>query len=88
VRLRCAARPIVAAGVLILAGCRSDAPSPAADAYIAQASDDEEREGLAQARDDVDAEMRAVAAARDAEIARLKKENEELKARVESLGRK
>ncbi len=56
--------------------------SSAADPAIAKASDSEEREGLTQARDDIDAEMSAVAAKRDAEIARLKSDNDALKARL------
>jgi hypothetical protein len=58
------------------------AHSSAADAAIAKASDSEEREGLTQARDDIDAEMSAAAAERDAEIARLKSENDALRARL------
>jgi len=64
-----------------LAACSGRASS-AADPYIAQAGDAEEREGLTAARDDIDAEMSAVAAEKDREIDRLKQENAELKARM------
>jgi hypothetical protein len=79
-----AARCALAAAAAGLAGCAGPDPSPAADPYIAQAADDEEREGLTLARDDIDAEMGAVAAEKDAEIERLRKENEELRAELEA----
>ena len=63
-------------------GGSSESPSTAADPYIAKAADDEETEGLVQARDDIDAEMRARAAEKDEEIERLRKENENLRARL------
>lgn len=64
-------------------GCGpSGPPSPAADRYIARAADDEEHAGLTQARDDIDDEMRAIVDERQEELARLRKENEELKAKV------
>jgi hypothetical protein len=75
----------LAAGLSLafLAACPGNGShSPAADAAIAKAADSEEREGLTQARDDIDAEMGAVAAERDAEIARLKSENDALRARL------
>ncbi len=80
---------IVAAAILLLllaTGCPggSAGPSTAADAYIAQAEDEEERLALIEARDEIDAEMREEAAEMDAEIERLRKENEELRRRLES----
>jgi hypothetical protein len=76
-----------AAAVLALLGllpaCRRQ-PSPAADPYIERAADAEEQEALALARDDIDREQRALAARKDAEIERLRRENEELKARLEA----
>ena len=74
--------------VIPMAACGGSSASNAADPYIAQAADGEERAGLTQARDDIDAEMRAVAAERDSEIARLEKENAELKARLAARPRK
>ena len=72
--------------ILILPACgggESDAlpegPSPAADALIEGAPSPEEREKLAAVRDQVDAEKRAEAAALDAEISRLERENAELR---------
>jgi hypothetical protein len=56
--------------------------SPAADEVIATAENDEERAGLTQARDDIDSEMRRVAAEKDAEIERLRKENEALRKKL------
>jgi len=81
---------LAAAGLLLisLTACGGAGASTAADPYIAQAADGEERDGLTQARDDIDVEMRAVAAQRDAEIARLQKENAELKARLAARPRK
>lgn len=73
-------------GVLALAGCGSGGASTAADAYISQAEDPEEREALTMARDDIDAEMRAEAERLDREIERLRKENEELKAKLAARG--
>ena len=43
---------------------------------------EDERRGLAQARDDIDAGMRAEAVKKDAEIEKLRKENEALRARL------
>jgi len=68
--------------LLALAACGSGDASPAADPYISQAGDSEEREALIMARDDIDAEMREQAAELDLEIERLRKENEELKAKL------
>jgi len=68
--------------LLLLQGCGSGGVSTAADPYISQAADGEEREGLTQARDDIDAEMREEAEELDREIERLRKENEELKAKL------
>jgi ABC-type glycerol-3-phosphate transport system substrate-binding protein len=81
--------PLVAALLLIAlatAGCGGDSASPAADAYIAEAADSEERDGLIQARDDIDAEMRAVAARKDEEIEKLRREKEELEAELAERG--
>ncbi len=86
-----AALPVfLVTAVAPLMGCGGSGgpPSTAADAYLARAEDDEEREGLSQARDDIDAEMRSLAEERDAEIERLRKENEALRARVEERRRK
>ncbi len=58
---------------------RTEAPSPAADAEIAAASDAEEKRGLSEARDDIDAKRRAELAAKRKEIERLKAENRELR---------
>jgi len=71
-----------ASALLLLAGCGGGTGSTAADPYIAPASDSEEREGLTQARDDIDAEMREEADKLDREIESLRKENEELKTRL------
>ena len=59
-----------------------DRPSSAADPYIERAVDAEEREALQLARDDIDREQRALVAQKDAEIERLRKEHEELEARL------
>lgn len=71
----------------LLEGCSTggstpSGPSTAADEIIAASTDDEELKGLTQARDDIDAEMRDVAAAKDAEIEKLRRENEALRARL------
>lgn len=71
----------------LLEGCSTggstpSGPSTAADEIIAASTDEEERKGLAQARDDIDAEMRDVAAGKDAEIEKLRRENEALRARL------
>ena len=55
--------------------------SPAADAVIERATTPEEKRELIAVRDQVDAEKRAEAAALDAEIARLERENAELRKR-------
>jgi len=65
-----------------LPGCGSGTSSTAADPYISQAEDAEERDGLTQARDDIDEQMREEAEKLDREIERLRKENEELKAKL------
>ena len=57
----------------------AERPSSAADAMIGKAKTPEERLALEKARDEVDAEMREKIRALDAEIERLKKENESLK---------
>ena len=63
-------------------GSTPSGPSTAADEIIAASNEDEERKGLTQARDDIDAEMRDVAAAKDAEIEMLRRENEALRKRL------
>lgn len=63
-------------------GSTPSGPTTAADEIIAASSEDEERKGLTQARDDIDAEMRDVAAAKDAEIEMLRRENEALRKRL------
>jgi len=84
--LRRAIRPaLVLAAILpllALAACGSGDASTAADPYISQAEDSEERDALIMARDDIDAEMREQAGELDREIERLRKENEELKAKL------
>lgn len=62
---------------------RSSQASPAADDVIAKSSNDEEREGLMRARDDIDDGMRREVAEKDAEIERLRKENDELRRRLD-----
>jgi hypothetical protein len=64
------------------AGGPTSSPSSSADRFIAEASDNEERRGLTQARDDIDARMVDLVAAKDAEIGKLRKENEVLRARL------
>jgi len=74
--------------ILLATGCPGGGdPSTAADPYIAQAENDEEREALIEARDEIDAEMRDEAAERDAEIERLQRENEELRRQLRERGR-
>ena len=58
-----------------------EGPSPAADALIEHAGSPQEKKELTAVRDQVDAEKRAEAAALDAEIARLERENAELRKR-------
>jgi len=53
--------------------------SPAADALIDRAATPEEKKELIAVRDQADAEKRAEAAALDAEISRLERENAELR---------
>ena len=80
----------VAFGLLLglgSAACTGSDPSPAADRYIEQAEDEEERQALIEARDEIDHEMRAISAEKDAEIERLRKENEELKAHLRARRR-
>jgi hypothetical protein len=55
--------------------------SPAADTLIERAATPEEKKELIAVRDQVDADKRAEAAALDAEIARLTRENAELRKR-------
>lgn len=77
-----------ACAALVLAGCTPEAkdgnagPSTAADAVLARASSDDERRALENARDEIDARAREEIAARDAEIDRLKRENDELRRRL------
>jgi hypothetical protein len=73
--------PLVLALAMGCPGGRGES-STAADTYIAQASSDEERKALIEARDEIDAEMRVQAAERDAEIERLRRENEDLRRRL------
>ena len=78
-------RLTTAAAVLTLLALHlacAEHPSPAADPYIERAADAEEREALTRARDDIDREQRALVAQKDAEIERLREENEELKAKL------
>ena len=56
-----------------------DGASPAADALIDRAATPEEKKELTAVRDQADAEKRAEAQALDAEIARLERENAELR---------
>ena len=58
-----------------------DGASPAADALIEKAATPEERQELIAVRDEVDAEKRKEAAALDAEIERLERENAALRAK-------
>ena len=55
-------------------------PSHAADATIEKAKTPEERRALEKARDEVDAEMREKVRVLDAEIERIRRENEALRA--------
>jgi len=73
--------------LLVLHPACSERPSSAADPYIEQAADAEEREALTLARDDIDREQRALVAQKDAEIERLRRENEELEARLAARGK-
>ncbi|HXV76005.1 MAG TPA: hypothetical protein VD788_06745 [Candidatus Polarisedimenticolaceae bacterium] len=68
--------------LLVLHAACGEQPSPAADPYIERAADREEREALTLARDDIDREQRAVVAQKDAEIERLREEQEELRAKL------
>ncbi|HEY3175935.1 MAG TPA: hypothetical protein VGK94_09295 [Candidatus Polarisedimenticolia bacterium] len=79
--------PAALALACLLLGCQMGGsvptgPSAAADEVIASSADEEERKGLTQARDDIDAEQREVVARKDAEIEKLRKENEALRARL------
>ena len=76
---------MVAAALLCVAGAcgKSERPSPAADDVIAKSSNAEEREGLTRARDDIDEGMRRAVAEKDAEIERLRKENDELRKKLD-----
>lgn len=75
----------LALGALLLPACRprAEAARPG-DAEIARAADPAERRALEQARDELDARYRREAAAKDAEIARLQRENAELQKRLQS----
>ena len=73
---------------LVVVACASssepaipEGASPAADALIERAATAEEKKELAAVRDQVDAEKRAEAQALDAEIARLERENAELRSK-------
>ncbi len=73
---------------LLATGCPGGGePSTAADPYIAQAENDQEREALIEARDEIDADMREEAAEKDLEIERLQRENEELRRQLRELAR-
>lgn len=82
----------VAAGAVLLLALLAGCPGPggddrpvgpqtsgAAEDVIAKAATDEERRALEEARAEIDAEGRREVAAKDAEIARLRRENEELR---------
>jgi predicted RNase H-like nuclease (RuvC/YqgF family) len=71
----------VATMALLLSACGSGS-STAADQFIAEAENPEERQALTEARDDIDKEMTESLEELDKEIERLRKENEELKARL------
>ena len=58
--------------------------SPAADAIISQAATPEERAELSRIRDEIDAAARKRIAELDAEIAKLERENTELRQRKPS----
>jgi hypothetical protein len=68
--------------ILALHPACGERPSTAADPYIERAADSEEREALTLARDDIDREQRALVAQKDAEIERLRRENEALQAKL------
>ena len=72
----------LALALLALHPACADRPSTAADPYIERAADAEEREALTLARDDIDREQRALVARKDAEIERLRRENDELAAKL------
>jgi hypothetical protein len=77
-------RPFSLTAVLALtAACAAppSGPSPAADTLIHGAKTPEERAQLIAVRDQVDAEKRGEAAALDAQIERLTRENAELRKR-------
>ena len=83
-RVRQATCCLILALACLPIGCGSkEAPSPAADAVIARAEDEEERQALTQARDDIDAEMRRAVAEKEAQSERLRQENEALRKRLE-----
>jgi hypothetical protein len=75
--------PSLTALLALIASCAAppSGHSPAADTLIDGAKTPEERTQLIAVRDQVDAEKRAEAAALDAEIERLTRENAELRKR-------
>ncbi len=76
---------VLGAAALLLPACRprAEAGKPG-DAEIARAADPAERRALEAARDELDARYRREAAAKDAEIARLERENADLRKQLES----
>ncbi len=85
-RGRAATTALLLLAASLAAGCGGEAPSTAANPYIAQAADEEEREALIMARDDIDAEMRTRVAEKDAEIERLQEEKRELEEKLAARG--
>ncbi len=72
-------------GALLVPACRPRAAAgKPGDAEIARAADPAERRALEAARDELDARYRREAAAKDAEIARLQRENAELRQQLAS----
>jgi len=84
---RVATAALIFASLALHPAC-GDRPSSAADPYIERAADAEEREALTLARDDIDQEQRALVAQKDAEIERLRRENEDLQAKLAARAKK
>ena len=76
-----AAAAVMTAAAILLSGCGGGG-STAADSFISQAEDSEERAALTEARDDIDKVMKQSLHELDREIERLRKENEEMRARL------